>query len=108
MVQNDETPARSDVLPRGLGDSRKTIMVSTKAGLMRPPMLRMIAASPGSSPRISKGSALGSRHPIIVVFVEGMIFKLVAKSARANLSFHSVIVAMKSIPSPSRIARITS
>ena len=48
------------VWPAALATAGSSTRVSTTAGLMRPPMLRMIAASSGSSLRTSIGSTRGS------------------------------------------------
>ena len=62
--------------------------------MIRPPTLRITAASPGARPNISTGSTRGSTQPMIMVFIEGMIFRSAEKRLLANASLRWVKVSI--------------
>jgi hypothetical protein len=64
------------------------------AGVMRPPTLRITAASPGARPKMSNGSTRGSTQPMIIVFSDGMIFSSAEKRLLAKASLRWVKVSM--------------
>jgi dienelactone hydrolase len=69
-------------------------MVWSVAGAIRPPTLRIIAASPGARPNISTGSTRGSTQPMIMVFIDGMIFRSAEKRLLAKASLRWVRVSI--------------
>jgi hypothetical protein len=97
VLQNDEIPADPHLLPAARVTIGSSTSVSIKAALSRPPMLRMIAASPGCRPGMSKGSTRGSKQPTMMVLVDGMIFRAAEKPAMANAALRSMIVSRKSL-----------
>ncbi len=62
--------------------------------LDRPPTLRMTATSPGTRPKMSAGSTRGSTQPIIIVFIDGMIFRSAEKRLSAKASLRWVRVSI--------------
>jgi hypothetical protein len=80
--------------PLALATMRSIAIVWSVAGVIRPPTLRITAASPGARPNISTGSTRGSTQPMIMVFIDGMIFRSAEKRLLANASLRWVKVSI--------------
>jgi hypothetical protein len=86
MMQNDEIPSWTNF--------RNIAIVWSVAGVMRPPTLRITAASPGARPNMSNGSTRGSTQPMIIVLSDGMILSSAEKRLLAKASLRWVKVLM--------------
>ena len=94
VMQDDEVPSGPISPPLVLATMRSIAIVWSVAGVMRPPTLRITAASPGVRPNISTGSTRGSTQPIIIVFSDGMIFRSAEKRLLAKASLRWVRASM--------------
>src|SRR5580704_13980732 len=82
------------ISPLALAMMRSIAIVWSVAGVIRPPTLRITAALPGARPNISTGSTRGSTQLMIMVFIDGIIFRPAEKRLLANASLRWVRVSI--------------
>src|SRR5450755_4094353 len=77
-------------------------IVRSVAGVIRPPTLRITAASPLPRPRTWAGSTRGSTHAMTIMFPDGLIFRSAVKALAAKAALRSVRSCVSVTGSPCR------